>query len=112
MLYCEKCMILCPSGTCPHKSKHILREVGENDPVYLTSKNSIWAGLMQNVFHENGIEYLSRGQLGAGLIATVGEVLEVYDFFVKYADLERAEEIVDSLFSEASDICIDEQTNN
>lgn len=101
MLYCEKCMILCPDGKCPHKAKHYLREVAPDDPVYLTSKNSVWAGLMKNVFDDNGIGYLSRGQLGAGLIATVGEVLEVYDFFVRFSDYDRASEIVSSLFSDA-----------
>ena len=100
MLYCERCMTLAPDGRCPYKAKHLLRDVQDCDPVYLMSKNSVWAGLVENVFRDNSIEYLTKGQLGAGLIATVGEVLEVYDFYVRYCDLDRARDIVEGLFSE------------
>lgn len=108
MLYCEKCMLLCESGKCPVCSQKLfgaqkLREVKDNDPVLLTKQDRIAAGLLEPVLRDNNIPYLKEGNLGAGLTAELGDMMEEYRFYIPYGKLEEGRDIVESLFGNSSD---------
>lgn len=104
MNYCPVCMILTSeTKKCPSCHKKRLVSPKGNDPVFLTTKGSVWAGMVEDVLGREKIPYLKkeafRYSVPAGII---GYANEYYSFYVPYAALERAKELVDALFASDS----------
>lgn len=102
-MYCEKCKHILEGDRCPRCRKGRVRQVGPDDPCYLTEKPSPWNGMLEDVLRQAEIPYVTSGRLGAGLSAYVGPVLEITRFYVRWSDMEKAREIVDGLFNNASE---------
>lgn len=101
-MYCEKCKILFEGERCPGCRKPRGREAAADDLVFLTEKGQPWSGMLADVLGQHDIPFVTSGRLGAALAARVGSMLESQRFYVRYADLERANDIVDELFGEDS----------
>ena len=72
----------------------------ENDPVYLTTKDIIWSGAVEDILKENNIPYLKQGSLGAGITARIGHSMETYQFYVPFGAYEKAKKLLAEFFSE------------
>ena len=104
-MYCEKCGTLFEEGRrCPACRSRRVREPKEGDPCFLVSQNFIWSDLLADVLTQEGIPFLKKGTLGAGMVVEIGQMLEEYRFLVPYEVLPRAREIVDSLFSGEAEV--------
>ncbi len=100
-MYCEKCSRIIEEDRCPFCNNRRVREPGEKDPCYLTEQDYISSGILEDVLKQNNIPYLKKDVMGAGMAIKVGPMLERSRFYVPYALLENAINIVDELFSAA-----------
>ena len=97
-MYCERCRIIFEGDRCPDCRKLRTREAAPDDPVFLTEKGQPFSGMLADVLAQHDIPFVKSGRLGAGLAARVGSMLESERFYVRFADLGRAGDIVDELF--------------
>lgn len=90
-LICGRCSAMAKDGVCPlcGKAKK-LRTVREEDTVYLTSCEYIWTQTVEDLLRGEGIPYRRQALLGSGLITSIGEMAELYRYYVGAADYERA----------------------
>lgn len=101
-MFCEKCGALFEGNVCPVCKNKKVREPEENDLCFLVEKEQIWGDMLADVLTQNGILFLKKGRLGAGLTTRMGTFAGSLRFFVKYSDMERAQKIVEELFGELS----------
>ena len=100
MNYCMKCEhVFETEGECPFCGSKKVREPQNEDLCFLTEKGSMWSEMLSDVLAQNGVRFLKRGNLGAGLATMVGRVLESDRFYVTYEDYAAARDIVNELFS-------------
>ncbi len=102
-MFCERCGALFEGSVCPVCKNKKVREPEEEDLCFLVEKEQIWGDMLSDVLKQNGIPFLSKGRLGAGLTTRMGSFAESLRFFVKYRDIERARSIVEELFGELSE---------
>ena len=102
MLYCEKCRSAVEEGNavCPACRGKKLRPVREDDPCFLVEKDQIWSEVVEDFLKSAGIPFLTKGRMGAGLAINVGPMFEKFRYYVNYADLDRAKELMDGVFAE------------
>lgn len=101
-MYCEKCRHLIEGERCPNCRRSRVRHVEPEDPCFLVEKGAPWDGMLEDVFKQNGIPFLTDGRMGAGLAVRAGTMLESRRFYVRWDDYARANEIVDELFGEGT----------
>ena len=71
-----------------------------DDTVYLTSCEYIWSKTVEDILVEAGIKYYRHGSLGSGVIVSIGELAELYRYYVSFSDYERAMSMIPD-FSES-----------
>ena len=71
-----------------------------NDYQLLTEKEDIWAGMLEQVLKDNGVDCVSIPMLGAAVTLKAG-ARERYQIFVPKHKLQEAEELLNELFSDA-----------
>jgi hypothetical protein len=92
--YCSDCMRFFEDSKCDYCGNKKVREISDNDPVYLLTQDSIAASGIEDILRQNGIPCLKRGMLGEGTIAKLGYLFEKYQFFVPYAAYEESKELI------------------
>jgi len=102
-MYCEKCSRVFDGNDCPVCKKSKVREPEAKDPCYLTELDYISSGILEDVLKQNGIPYLKKDVMGAGMAIKVGPMLERSRFYVPFEQLESAAAVADELFSAADD---------
>ena len=100
-MYCEKCRILFgdSEATCPICGNRKIRRPDPDDDCFLIEKEVLWGEMLADVLTQNNVPFYYRKALGAGVAAYVGPLLERYSFYVPYAHISDAQNIVDELFS-------------
>lgn len=112
MMYCEKCCrIVGEVIRCPYCGSRRIRLPETKDPCFLTELDFISSGILEDVLRQNGIPFLKKGVLGAGIAVKVGPMLDRSRFYVSFDRLEEAGAVVYELFSEVQDIS-DEQEDD
>lgn len=111
MQYCSNCCLLC-EDRCPLCGRKKLREPLENDPVYLISKNAMWAGAVEDLLQSSHIPYEKRGVLGCGITLRTGVGMETYNFFVPYGAYKRSLKLMEELPCENSGSDTEENSAN
>lgn len=96
---CPNCRTLVQGDRCPACDNRWLDVPTAADYCYLTERESLWAGVLEDCLKKNGIPYLTRNALGAGLTAKLGTMMESVRFYVPYGDHARAKELEEALFS-------------
>ena len=99
MLYCEKCSRMIEGERCPVCKSRKVRAPEATDTCFLTEQDYVSGGILEDILQQNGIPFLKKQVMGAGLAIKVGPMLDRSRFYVPYPQLERAEEIVEELFS-------------
>jgi len=101
-MYCPHCNVLTDRGKCPVcGSVHLRTPLGE-DYCYLTEKETIWAGALSDVLTQNGVPYVTKNLLGAGLAAKMGPAMERVRFYVPFVHYQEAWALVQEFFSQGS----------
>ena len=98
-MYCEKCCRIIDAAPCPACKGRKVREPGPKDPCFLTEQDYLSSGILEDVLKQNGIHFLKKDVMGAGLAIKVGPMLERSRFYVPYEQLETASAVTDELFS-------------
>lgn len=98
-MYCTHCNLIVNISKCPVCGNKNLREPEADDYCYLTEKETIWAGAMSDILTENGIPFITKNLLGAGLAAKMGPALERTKFYVPYSHYTVAQELERQYFS-------------
>lgn len=104
MILCKKCCAPISDGVCPlcGNKKHF-REAQETDQVYLTSCEYLWSRTVEDALKEAGIEFLRHGSLGSGVTVSVGDLAEIYRYYVAYPDYETAVAVLPPAMDEMSE---------
>ena len=98
-MYCPNCNRLTDKKSCPICGSRDLREPIPADYCFLTDKELIWATALEDLLKDNGIQYVTKNMLGAGLAARIGPALERKQFFVLYSHYSTAKVLEEDFFS-------------
>ena len=98
-LYCDNCYITFEGKRCPVCGKKSDRGPLPDDPCFLTEKESLWAGMLEDVLGQNGVPFYAKKTLGAALALKVGPLSERSVFYVPFRFLEKAQSLVEELFA-------------
>ena len=102
MLYCEKCRCAFDGDRCPEcGGKKRIREIRDDDLCLLTERDMIWSEVTEDFLRQNDIPFLVKGRMGAGLAINVGPMFEKNRYYVPYAYLEKARDVIEAVFAEA-----------
>lgn len=104
-MYCEKCQALTPENEkgCLRCGENARRQPQPEDYCFLVEKEMMWGEMLADVLEQNEIPFEIKRALGAGLAVTLGPLSERYAFFVPYRCYDRAQQIVEELFSVKED---------
>ena len=109
MLYCSKCKRLTDDTSiipsrCEHCGSRKLTPTTEDSPVFLTSKNALWAGMVEDVLKDHNIPCIRKIEIGDGITESIlGYGIEKYSFYVPFSYLETAHDVVFPLFTPVED---------
>jgi len=102
MLYCPRCKSIITESAhvrCPFCGAKKIREVKDNDPIYLTCKNYVFSGLLEDVLKQHQIPCIKKPVHGAALSLWRGNMFEKFTFFVPFGALEKSKELLKELFT-------------
>ena len=98
-MYCEKCRRIIEEDRCPFCKSRKVREPEPEDICFLTERDYVSSGILEDVLKQQGIPYLKKDVMGAGMAIKVGPMLERSRFYVSFGQLQEALSVVDGLFS-------------
>ncbi len=101
-MYCEKCCRIIEADRCPVCKSKRVREPEAKDPCFLTEQDYLSSGILEDLLKQNGIPYLKKDVMGAGLAIKVGPMLERSRFYVPFEHLESARAVAEEGFPEES----------
>ena len=101
-MYCEKCCRIIEADRCPVCKSKRVREPEAKDPCFLTEQDYLSSGILEDLLKKNGIPYLKKDVMGAGLAIKVGPMLERSRFYVPFEQLESARAVAEEVFPEES----------
>ena len=79
-------------------------ELSTNAWCFLVEKEQPWSEVLADVLKQDDIPFFKQGDMGAGLSLRVGPMFERFQFYVPQDYLQRAQLIVDDLFSEKQEV--------
>ena len=82
-------------------SDDLIREIRDDDLCLLTERDMIWSEVTEDFLRQNDIPFLVKGRMGAGLAINVGPMFEKNRYYVPYAYLEKARDVIEAVFAEA-----------
>ena len=97
-MYCEKCCRIIEADRCPVCKSKRVREPEAKDPCFLTEQDYLSSGILEDLLKQNGIPYLKKDVMGAGLAIKVGPMLERSRFYVPFEQLESARAVAEEVF--------------
>ena len=100
-MYCEKCCRMIEGDRCPVCKSRKVRQPAAGDVCFLTEQDYVSSGILEDVLKQDGIPFLKKEVMGAGLAIKVGPMLDRSRFYVPLEQLERAAAVVDDLFAAA-----------
>ena len=98
-MYCEKCKRIVETNICPACGSKKIREPETGDLCVLTEQDYVSSGILEDVLKQDGIPYLRKDVMGAGMAIKVGPMLDRGRFYVMYEKLTDARVVVDELFT-------------
>ncbi len=104
MLYCEKCMSTHYLDRCPFCGNKKVREIRENDAVFLKTEFYPYSGMLESLLKDFGIPCLVlRNDKFLALQASFRTESGEFKFFVPYGALEKAKEVLKDFFDDDDD---------
>lgn len=98
-MYCTVCKRIIGAQVCPHCLSAQVRQPQPGDEVFLIDKPMLWKEAVADLLRQEGVPFVSRAKLGAGLTMSVGMGLESYRFYVPYEYLPQAQALMEDLFT-------------
>ncbi len=104
MMYCEKCRIVFSAAACPICGNEKIWNPDAQDTCFLTEKDHIWSGMLEDVLKQHNIPVLTQSNIGAGMAIKTGPLFERIRFYVPFSCLREATAIVEELFSTGENV--------
>ena len=98
-MYCEKCKRIFEEEKSPVCMHSQVRNPEPGDLCFLTEQDYVSSGILEDVLKQDGIPYLRKDVMGAGMAIKVGPMLDRGRFYVMYEKLTDARVVVDELFT-------------
>ncbi len=91
MQVCSKCKAVAINNVCPacRRTKYI-SEAKADDLVIVTEADYVTSFLIEDILNEAGIKFMKKGALGGAITLYVGEMTEIFKFFVMAKDYDKA----------------------
>ena len=102
-MYCERCMRITEDECCPVCGGKRMRTPEPTDPCFLTEQDFVSTGILEDILQQNGIPFLKKNVMGAGMAIKVGPMLERTRFYVPFDRLGEAETLAEELFAVTED---------
>ena len=102
-MYCEKCCRIMEGDRCPVCRSRRVREEKPGDICLLTELDYVSSGILEDVLKQDGIPFLKKEVMGAGLAIKVGPMLDRSRFYVSLEHLDEATAVLNDLFSAAEE---------
>ena len=96
--YCEKCRTAFEGERCPVCGRKKVRPAESEDLCLLTEKEEIWSEAVGDALTMNGIPFVMKNVLGAGVTVLTGLMRERVRFYVYFRQLDEARGTVEELF--------------
>ncbi len=96
--YCEKCRVAFEGERCPVCGRKKVRPAEPEDLCLLTEKEEIWSEAVGDALTMNGIPFVMKNVLGAGVTVLTGLMRERVRFYVYFRQFDEARETVEELF--------------
>ena len=100
-MYCEKCCRIIEEERCPYCKSRKVREPEPKDPCLLTEQDYLTSGILEDLLKQNGIPYLKKDVMGAGLAIKVGPMLDRSRFYIPFEQLQNAEAVLEEVVAPA-----------
>lgn len=100
--YCPACHMLVKGSRCPACGRTWLEVPGPEDYCFLTEKDAIWSGVLEDCLRQQAIPVIRQNTMGAGLTSKTGMMMERTKFYVPYSRYAEAAQLEQELFSAAS----------
>ena len=99
MMYCENCMRIIEEERCPVCGNKRIRMPEPTDPCFLTELDYVSSGILEDLLQQNGIPFLKRNVMGAGMAIRVGPMLDRSRFYIPCDRFGEAETLAAELSS-------------
>ena len=96
-MYCEKCRRIFEEEKCPVCRHSRVRNPEPGDLCFLTEQDYVSSGILEDVLKQDGIPYLRKDVMGAGMAVKVGPMLDRGRFYVMYEKLPDARAVVEGV---------------
>lgn len=96
-MYCEKCSRVFDGERCPACGSRRVRQPADGDLCFLAEQDYLTTSILEDMLKQEGIPFLAKGVMGAGLAVKAGPTLERTRFYVPFEHLQQAEEVRDGL---------------
>lgn len=96
-LFCTNCRSLTTGGVCGKCGHKKLRAPVMDDVCLLADLDHITCSILKSELEEAHIPYTTQAWQGAGLTMLFGNAIEAYRVYVRYRDLDAANELVQVL---------------
>lgn len=96
-LFCTNCRSLTTGGVCEKCGHKKLRAPVMDDVCLLADLDHITCSILKSELEEAHIPYTTQAWQGAGLTMLFGNAIEAYRVYVRYMDLDAANELVQVL---------------
>ncbi len=98
-MYCEKCKRIFEEEKCPVCWHSQVREPEPGDLCFLTEQDYVSSGILEDILKQEGVPFLKKEVLGAGLSFRVGPMLDRSRFYVPFEHMQKALPLLEDLFA-------------
>lgn len=103
-MYCEKCKRVFEGEQCPACRRSKVRTPESGDLCFLTEQDYVSSGILEDMLKQEGIPYLRKDVMGAGMAIKVGPMLDRGRFYILYEKLPDAQSVVEELFATPQEV--------
>ena len=101
--YCDTCRLPFNGECCPVCGKKNARCAEPEDLCFLTEKDTLFGGMLEDVLKRRNIPFVRKNVLGAGIAVKTGTLRERFRFYVFFKHLPEAKKAVEELFSSSDE---------
>lgn len=109
MYYCKACRRLEEINRCGVCGAKNLPFPGAGDFCFVEKQPLIWAGMLEDVLHQEGVPMVAESSRAAGLGIKAGHLDETVSFYVPYAYYAQARDLADTLFHSGDALPVEEE---
>ena len=96
-MYCTRCQTVYEDDRCPICGSRKSRPVLPEDICFLAEEDSLQADILEDLLKQEGVPFLKKSTVGAGMAMKAGAIFERFRFYVRYEHLNKAKELLEDI---------------